>query len=62
MKIYTIISLVMSIPTMIFSMYGMNFTNIPLSGHPFGFWIMTVLSMALAGIAGWVFTRSNRFK
>lgn len=66
MKTFTIISLVMAIPTMIFSMYGMNFQNgmlgMPLSNSPWGFFIIILISLALAGVAAWIFTRSNRFK
>ncbi|OTA27203.1 magnesium transporter [Alloscardovia macacae] len=62
MKIFTIISLVMAIPTMIFSLYGMNFVDMPLTSSPWGFWIAIALSVFLSVLAAWVFTRSNRFK
>lgn len=39
-----------SIPFVVVSgMWGMNFTSIPLSAHPYGFWIMLVLQLALGG-------------
>lgn len=40
-----------SIPFVVVSgMFGMNFARIPLSGHPYGFWIMLVLQLAI-GVA-----------
>ncbi|TCD53555.1 magnesium transporter CorA family protein [Alloscardovia theropitheci] len=61
MKTFTIISLVMAIPTMIFSLYGMNFDEMPLLRTHGGFWIAIIVSVALSGLAAWIFTRSNRF-
>lgn len=43
MKRLTIIALIMAIPTMISGVYGMNFVNIPLKDHPYGFYITTGL-------------------
>lgn len=44
MKFLTSVTIVMAIPTMIASFFGMN-VSIPWSGHPAGFWI--VISMTL---------------
>ena len=48
MKFLTAITLVISIPTMIASFYGMNFQNIPMFDNPYGFIIITVFSIILA--------------
>ena len=47
-----------SIPFVVVSgMFGMNFSKIPLSSHPYGFWIMLVLQLAigaaLLGVLRW---------
>jgi magnesium transporter len=47
MKFLTAITLVISIPTMIASFYGMNFQNIPFSGHPLGFLLVVMVSFAI---------------
>ena len=40
-----------SIPFVVVSgMWGMNFTNIPLSDSPYGFWIMLVVQLGLGGL------------
>jgi Mg2+ and Co2+ transporter CorA len=38
MKLLAAITIVLSIPTMIASFYGMNFANIPGKDNPFGFY------------------------
>lgn len=54
MKLLTTITLVMSIPTMIASFYGMNVMGIPFAMHSQGFWIVlgftALLSLALTVI------------
>ncbi len=62
MRIFTIISIVLSVPTLIFSMYGMNFVNIPGSQNRWGFIICVVLSCAITAVFMWVLTRSKFFK
>lgn len=43
MKRLTAIALIVAIPTMISGLYGMNFVNIPLKDHPYGFYITTFI-------------------
>ncbi|KFJ05123.1 magnesium/cobalt transporter CorA [Bifidobacterium tsurumiense] len=67
MRIFTIISITLSIPTLIFSMYGMNFQEggmlgMPLSGSKWGFLIIILISVALAAVVTWMLTRSRLFK
>jgi magnesium transporter len=39
-----------SIPFVVVSgMWGMNFTSIPIAGHPYGFWIMLFVQLAVGG-------------
>ena len=66
MRIFTIISISLSIPTLIFSMYGMNFDGgmmgMPFTDKPWGFLLIVVVSMALAAAVTWFLTRSRWFK
>jgi magnesium transporter len=66
MRIFTIISITLSIPTLIFSMYGMNFQGgmlgMPLSNSRWGFVIIVTLSLTLAAVVTWFLTRSRLFK
>jgi len=50
MKTLALVTVVMSIPTMIFSAYGMNFKNndIPLNGEPHAFWIIMFIAFAIS--------------
>lgn len=46
----------LSVPFVVVSgMWGMNFTRIPLSSHPYGFEIMLVGQLALGGVLVWLF-------
>ncbi len=61
MKFLATVTIVLSIPTMIASFYGMNFTNIPLSGEPYGFYIVTVAAFVLTGIIAYFFAKKDMF-
>ncbi len=51
----------LSVPFVVVSgMWGMNFTRIPLSAHPYGFEIMLVGQLALGGVLVWLF-RSRKW-
>ena len=63
MRIFTIISIVISIPTLIFSMYGMNFTNtMPLTDKPWGFTLVVLISLLISVLGTWFLTRSKLFR
>ncbi len=64
MKVLAMITLVMAIPTMIFSAYGMNFpgANMPLVDNPFGFPIIIAFSLVLAVMAMLIIWRLKIFK
>jgi len=51
MKTLAMVTIVMSIPTMIFSAYGMNFKNndLPLNGEPNAFWLIIFIAFAMTG-------------
>ncbi len=63
MKFLTTVTIVMSIPTMIYSAYGMNLNGIgmPFSGHPQGFLIVLVLSLLLSLIVALIFRKKDLF-
>ncbi len=64
MKVLAMITLVMSIPTMIFSAYGMNLNlaSMPFATHPFGFPIVIGIAAASALAAIFVILRIKLFK
>jgi len=66
MRIFTIISITLSIPTLIFSMYGMNFQQgmlgMPFTDSRWGFLVIIVLAIALSLAVLWFLTRSRLFK
>ena len=50
MKTLALVTIVMSIPTMIFSAYGMNFkdNDLPLNGEPHAFWLIIFIAFAMS--------------
>ena len=44
MQLLTVVTLILSIPTMISGYFGMNVSNIPFSNNPNGFWIILFIS------------------
>lgn len=63
MKFLATITIVMSIPTMIFSAYGMNVNagGMPFAGSYWGFSIVIVLSIVLSLVVAFVFSKKNLF-
>lgn len=63
MKFLATVTIVMSIPTMIFSAYGMNLNakGMPFAGHPEGFAIVIVLSLLLSLVVAFIFSKKNLF-
>ncbi len=59
MKVLTIITIVMAVPTMVFSFYGMNVGGLPFADN---IYIPLAISAVLALIAGIVLSKSKFFK
>ena len=64
MKVLAIITIVLSIPTMIFSAYGMNvnIAGMPFATSPYGFLIIISLSVALSAAVIFLFIKLKMFK
>lgn len=60
MKVLAVITIVMSIPTIIFSAYGMNIDNLPFAHG--GFWPIVGASVAISIIVAFVFKKIKMFK
>lgn len=63
MKLLASITIIMSIPTMIASFYGMNLNvdGMPFAHSPYGFWIVIGIAALLSGIVAIIFKRKNMF-
>jgi len=60
MKFLASITIIIAIPTMVSSFFGMNLAN-PLAGEPYGFNIILLLSVLLSGIAIYLLQKKNMF-
>lgn len=64
MKVLAIITVVMAIPTMIFSAYGMNVNvaGMPFANSPFGFLVIVVIAVVLSVLVTLIFGKLKMFK
>lgn len=64
MKMLSVITIVMSIPTIIYSAYGMNMNvkGMPFADNPYGFFIVILASVAVSLIVALLFSKKNMFK
>ena len=60
MKILAAITIMISLPTIVASFYGMNM-DLPFQTHPFAFWLTVGISAVLIGIAALIFYRRDWF-
>lgn len=63
MKFLTTVTIVMSIPTMIFSAYGMNLSwkGMPFSKHPMGFLYVILFSLVFSLVIALIFRKKDLF-
>lgn len=60
MRVLAVITIVLSVPTLIASIFGMNFKNMPLVNNEIGFWVVIGVSIALALIAACVLVFTSK--
>ena len=58
MKVLTTLTIVVSLPTLVASFYGMN-VHLPGEGHPFAFLAIFVFSLILTSIAAFIFYKRD---
>lgn len=63
MKLLATITIVMSIPTIVYSAYGMNVNpkGMPFAGSPYGFWIVIAISALFSLIVAFFFSKKDLF-
>lgn len=61
MKRLAVITIILSLPTLLYSAWGMNVPGIPFAGHPQGFLIITGLSLVVSLITVFVMWRKKMF-
>ena len=57
----TVIATIVLIPTLIASIYGMNFPDMPFQKTPHGFYIVMALCFGLVSIMLWYFKKQDWF-
>ncbi len=60
MKFLTSLTIIMSIPTIISSIYGMNI-KLPIQWHPYAFYILMIITFLISGIFAYVFWKKGWF-
>ena len=63
MKSLTTITIVMSVPNIVFSAYGMNVNSkgMPFASSPFGFWIAILIAAVICLIVAMIFKKKDMF-
>ena len=63
MKVLSVITIVMSIPTIVFSAYGMNLSpaGMPFSADKWGFLVVIVLSVLVSIVAAVILSKKKFF-
>lgn len=61
MKFLATVTIVLSVPTLIASLWGMNFTNIPLGNQPHGFLIVSLGALVITVITVLIFKKKDLF-
>ena len=61
MKVLTLITIIMTIPTIVASLWGMNVPGLPFSGNPFGFWIVLGISIVLSCVTAIIMRKKKMF-
>ncbi len=62
MRFLSVITIVLTVPTIIGGAFGMNLKGIPFENHPYGFWIISGIALILT-ILVWIYTaKSKRFQ
>lgn len=57
-KTLTVLTILLTIPTIVASLYGMN-VALPLMEHPYAFWLVAVLILTVVSLVVWFFKRIN---
>ena len=57
----TIITIILMVPTLVASFYGMNLQNLPLNDHPYAFYYILLFSFILGLFLIWFFRRNKQF-
>jgi len=61
MKFLTSITIVMAIPTMVASLYGMNLKMLPFADKPYAFWIVLAISATLSALSAFILAKREMF-
>lgn len=61
MKLLATITIVLSIPTMIASFFGMNFADIPLGGYRHGFLVVSIGTWIITGVVALILAKKKMF-
>jgi magnesium transporter len=61
MKRLTSVTIILMVPTLIASFYGMNLSPLPFAGSPNAFWIVFCISVLSAAVLYWVFRKIRWF-
>ncbi|WP_291426963.1 magnesium transporter CorA family protein [Deinococcus sp.] len=60
-KVLTVTTILVAIPTLVSGFFGMNVEGLPFHSNPAGFWLVMAVATALAGVIAWLFYKWKIF-
>lgn len=61
MQRLTLITIILMVPTLVSSFYGMNVNHLPLADSKYSFYIILIVSVSISLLLGWFFRRKELF-
>lgn len=60
-KVLTVTTILVAIPTLVSGFFGMNVNGLPFHDSPLGFWLVMGVALVIASLIGWLFYRWKVF-
>jgi magnesium transporter len=60
-KVLTVTTILVAIPTLVSGFFGMNVDGLPFHDNPYGFWLVMAVAMAVASVIAYLFYRWKVF-
>ena len=60
-KVLTVTTILVAIPTLVSGFFGMNVEGLPFSDSPYGFWLVMTVAMGIASLLAFLFYRWKVF-
>lgn len=60
-KVLTVTTILVAIPTLVSGFFGMNVNGLPFHENPYGFWMVMIVALTIASLIAWLFYKWKVF-